>query len=149
MGRKARASCAARLLLTVPVLLIAGCAGATVESPPLAPQGMACVDDSQQCIGQRMVALKGLMSDREKRWIRQPATPEAYASGVRLFAFKGRKKDLTCEELGIGKREADAGPATLRGAASRLTPAQISRGAMLAGEVGKELGMELRRRCKA
>ena len=33
------------------------------------------------------------------------ATAQAYASGVRLFAFKGRKKELTCDELAIGRRD--------------------------------------------
>jgi hypothetical protein len=149
MGSKALAACAARFVCAVPALLAAACAGTNIEPEPVAPKGLACVDDSRQCVEQRMTVLKGLMSDRDKRWVREPATPEAYASGVRLFAFKGRKKDLNCDELAIGKREADAGPAVLRGASSRLTPAQISRGAMLSGEVGKELGVEMRRRCKA
>lgn len=131
------------------LLLIGGCASPLIETPPPA-QGLACVDDSQRCIDQRMASLKGLMSDRDRRWIREPATPQAYASGVRLFAYKGRKKELTCEELAIGKREADAGPGILRGPnGSGLSPAQISRGTMLSGEVAKELAMESRRRCKA
>ena len=72
------------------LLLIAGCASPLIEAPP-PTQGLACVDDSQRCIDQRMASLKGLMSDRDRRWIREPATPQAYASGVRLFAYKGRK----------------------------------------------------------
>ena len=91
-----------------------------------------------------------MMSDRERRWVREPANPQAYASGVRLFAFKSRKKDLNCDELSAGKREAEAGPGVLRGAGgSGLSPAQISRGVMLANEVSKELSNEMRRRCKA
>lgn len=131
------------------ILLIAGCASPLIEAPP-PTQGLACVDDSQRCIDQRMASFKGLMSDRDRRWIREPATPQAYASGVRLFAYKGRKKELTCEELAIGKREADAAPGVLRGQnAAGLSPAQISRGTMLSSEVSKELALESRRRCKA
>ena len=53
-----------------------------------------------------------------------------------------------CEELGIGRKEAEAGPALLRGPEGRgLTTAQIARGAMLSQEVGRELGNEIKRRC--
>jgi hypothetical protein len=108
------------------------------------------VDDSPNCISRRQAALKSLMSDKDRRWVRQPASAESYASGVRLFALKGRKRELTCEELALGRREADAGPGVLRGPAGRhLTPAQVARGAMLSGEVSRELAGEMRRRCRA
>lgn len=130
-------------------LAIAGCSANEIAAPAPAP-GLACVDDSKHCVESRMGALKGMMADKNRAWVRQPATPASYASGVRLFAFKGRKKELTCEELAIGKREADAGPGILRGpGAAGLTPGQISRGAMLSSEVSKELGVEMKRRCRA
>ena len=66
-----------------------------------------------------------------------------------VFAFRTRKKELSCEELAMGRREADSVPKTLKGAKD-LSPAQISRTNMLAAEVGKELAAEMRsRRCKA
>lgn len=130
-------------------LLVSACATSTLDTQSENRGGLTCVDDSKHCVDQRMATLRTMMSDKDRRWIREPATPEAYASGVRLFAFKGRKKDLTCEELAIGKREADTGPGVLRGpAAAGLSPAQVSRGTMLAGEVSKELSVEMRRRCK-
>ena len=148
-GIRAAVPLLGRALSMAGVLLIGGCASPLIEAPP-PTQGLACVDDSQRCIDQRMASLKGLMSDRDKRWIREPATPQAYASGVRLFAYKGRKKELTCDELAVGRREADAAPGVLRGPNSAgLSPAQISRGTMLSSEVSKELAMESRRRCKA
>jgi hypothetical protein len=94
--------------------------------------------------------LRSMLSDRERRWVKQPATADAYASGVRLFAFKSRKKELSCDELASGRREAEAGPAVLRGPAGKhLTPAQVSRGAILSAEVSRELSVEMQRRCKA
>lgn len=112
--------------------------------------GMGCVDDSSHCIEQRRVALNAIMADNSRAWVREPATPEAYASGVRLFAFKTRKKDLSCDELAVGRREAENAPAVLRGSdASRLTPAQVSRGLMLGAEVSRELAAEMKRRCRA
>lgn len=130
--------------------LVAGCSSSAELAAPAPQANLGCVDDSKQCVEQRMGALRVMMADRSRAWVRQPATPAAYASGVRLFAFKGRKKELSCEELAIGKREADAGPGILRGPGGQgLTPGQISRGAMLSGEVSKELGVEMRRRCRA
>ncbi len=127
--------------------LVAACSSSQVELAPAA--GLSCVDDSKPCVDQRMATLKVMMSDRDRRWVQEPATPHAYASGVRLFAFKGQKKDLTCAELAVGKREAEVGPAVLRGpSAAGLTPAQISRGTMLSGEVARELSLEMRKRCR-
>jgi hypothetical protein len=128
---------------------MAGCAVVEPPGPPPAAAGLGCVDDSAECINKRQAALKALMSDKDRKWIHEPATAEAYASGVRLFAFKSKKKELSCDELQSGRREADAAPTTLRGAtAARLTPAQVSRGAMLAQEVSRELANEFSRRCK-
>jgi hypothetical protein len=132
----------------VAAFLSAGCSSPLIDQVAPPQHTLGCVDDSQRCIDQRAASFKGLMSDRERRWIREPATPQAYASGVRLFAYKGRKRELSCDELAIGKREADAGPAVLRSqGGAGLTPAQISRGTMLSGEVAKELALESRKRC--
>jgi hypothetical protein len=129
-------------------LLLAGCSGGGLDAG--ASAGLGCVDDSRECIERRGAALRSMMSDKERRWVKNPATPEAYASGVRLFAYKSRKRDLTCDELAHGKREADAAPAALRGpGAASLSPAQVSRSSMLAAEVSKELATEMKRRCKA
>ncbi len=144
-GTRERALCAAALAVA---LTVAGCSSTSVETE-VAPIGMACVDDSKGCIDQRQNALKGLLADKNRSWVKQPASPAAYASGVRMFAFKTEKPRLSCEELAAGKREADSAPGVLRGPSGQgLTPAQVSRGVMFAGEVGKELGAEMRRRCR-
>ena len=127
---------------------LAGCAGGEgFETETHVHASLRCVDDSPACVSQRQHALKGMLSDPQRRWVREPADANAYATGVRLFAFKSRKRDLNCSELAIGRREAEVGPATLRGATGRhLTPAQVSRGVMLASEVSRELHAEMRRR---
>ena len=125
-----------------------GCGSSNV--PDSAPRiGLSCVDDSPHCISQREKAFDQLMSDKSRTWVKQPATPEAYASGVRLFALNKKRKELSCDELASGKREADAGPGVLRGqGGGHLTPAQVSRGVMLAGEVSRDLGNEFSKRCR-
>jgi hypothetical protein len=137
------------LVLCGAMLALTGCSNA---EPPQAglSRGLYCVDDSQACVAERSAALGRLMADKQRGWIRQPAPSASYASGVRLFAYKQRKRELSCEELAIGRREADAGPAILRGPDGRsLSTGQIARGVMLAQEVSRELATEMRRRCGA
>ncbi len=138
--------------VTICAAAIAGAAslsacGSDAPSPPPA-LGLRCVDDSAHCISQREKVFDSYMADKSRGWVKQPAAPEAYASGVRLFALSKRRKELSCDELTHGKREADAAPTALRGPGGKgLTPAQISRGVMLAGDVGRELAKEISRRC--
>lgn len=144
--RAALAWCASALA----ALTLGACAISQPDVVAEPRSGMSCVDDSKQCIDQRQSALRTIMADKDRRWVKEPAGPEAYASGVRLFAYKGRKKDMTCDELAHGRREADAAPEVLRGPrAAGLSPAQVSRGTMLAAEVSRELGIEMKRRCRA
>jgi hypothetical protein len=130
------------------LLMTSGCAANEPSANTLPRTGLKCVDDSNHCISQREMVFDSYMADKSRSWMAEPATPEAYASGVRLFAMSKRRREMSCDELRRGKREADAGPAVLRGSGgSRLTTAQISRGVMLATEVSRELGRELSRRC--
>lgn len=142
-------SLAIRIGVAAGTLLLTGCSLNLFSSQEVAVSN-TCVDDSKDCIDRRAAALRTMMADKDRRWVREPATPESYASGVRLFAYKSRKRDLSCDELAHGRREADAAPVSLRGpAAAGLSPAQVSRGSMLAAEVSKELAAEMKRRCRA
>jgi hypothetical protein len=147
-GPRAGVRVAAALAFACVVPMLAGCAGG--DAPPeLARAGFSCVDDSIECINRRQSLLRQLTADNSRAWMKEHPTPEAYASGVRLFAMKSKKKDMTCDELARGRQEADGAPASLRGASgARLTPAQVSRGAMFAAEVSRELSNEIGRRCK-
>lgn len=106
-----------------------------------------CVDDSPQCVSSRQSALRSMVADKNKSWVKQPADASAHASGVRLFALRQRRRDLTCDELAHGRREADSAPAVLRANAGRLTHAQVARGVILAGEVSRDLAREQAKRC--
>jgi hypothetical protein len=147
-GRRWRPPALAGLLGVT--LLLGGCSGADLApDSPSRNAGLGCIDDSPRCIAERKQVLDGFMADKTRSFVRQAPTPTAYASGVRLWAFKSRKRELTCEELGIARREADAAAPTLRGpGGAGMTQAQISRGIMLAQDVGKELGNEHGRRCR-
>lgn len=134
--------------LAVMLALVAGCAGPSVQAPAVSA-GLSCVDDSPQCVASRQSATKQLVGDRDRTWIKDEPTAKAYASGVRLFAFKAKKKDLTCAELSLARREAEDAPRVLRTTlGSGLTPAQVSRGTLFAAEVSRELAREHKKRCK-
>jgi hypothetical protein len=138
---------AANLGLIAGLLALAACA--IGSSPEIGSRaGLGCVDDSPECVSRRQATLKHMVEDKSRSWVHEAPTPEAYASGVRLFAYKSKKKELTCDELKRGKLEADTARTSLASVGARLTPAQVSRSAMLAGEVGRELQREMDRRCK-
>jgi hypothetical protein len=133
-------------LLLLGAVALAGCSGPNVGT---SSSGLTCVDDSPDCIDRRQRTLRHLIDDNDRGWIKAHPPAAAYASGVRLFALKKKKKELTCEELAWGRNEADKAPRVLRGPqGADLSPAQISRGVMLASEVSKELAAEMKRRCK-
>jgi hypothetical protein len=129
-------------------LAASACSGFGSDDPRA---GLSCIDDSPECVGQRQVALKSMLDDQDRKWVKEPTNPQAHASGVRLFAFRSRKKELSCEELAVGRREADSVAKTLRGPDGKsMSTAQVARATMFAAEVSKELSAEMRsRRCKA
>ena len=118
-------------------------------SPGDSRAGLSCVDDSAECVEQRQATLKAMLADKDRAWVKESATPHAHASGVRLFAFRSKKSELSCEELAHGRKEAEGAPKALKGSQG-LSPAQISRASMFAAEVNKELAVEMKkRRCRA
>lgn len=123
-----------------------GCATSNVTFTNVG--SLDCVDDSARCVASRQTALKALMDDKSRSWVKQPADASAHASGVRLFALRKRRRELTCDELAHGRREADAAPAVLRANTGKLTHGQIARGVILAGEVSRDLAREQARRCR-
>lgn len=129
-------------------LALAACSG---FGPEDSRAGLSCIDDSPECVQQRQSTLKAMLADQDRKWVKEPATPQAHASGVRLFAFRSKKAEMSCEELLHARREAESVPKTLKGAGGQgLSQAQIQRASMFATEVGKELAAEMRkRRCRA
>ncbi len=127
-------------------LLLAGCSGSLVEE---SRTGLSCVDDSPECVEQRAATLKSMMADKDRAWLKDPADAKAHASGVRLFAFRSQKSDMSCEELSYARKEAESAPKVMK-ASQGLSPAQISRASLFAVEVNKELTAEMRKkRCRA
>ena len=128
-------------------LLLSACTG--LLGPEDSRAGLSCIDDSSECVERRQTTLNAMLADKDRIWVREPPTPQAHASGVRLFAFRSKKSELTCEELAHGRKEAESAPKMLKGSQG-LSPAQISRASLFAAEVNKELAAEMKkRRCRA
>lgn len=145
MHRTVRKACRFGSALAL-AAIVSACASSADSDQPL---GLRCVDDSNHCISQREKVFDSYMADKSRSWVKQPADTHAYASGVRLFALSKKRKELSCDELMHAKAEADRAPGALRGPSGQgLTPAQVARGVMLAGDVSKELGREIQRRCR-
>jgi hypothetical protein len=146
-GRKAGRAPLAAIALSLG-LTVSACTGLLDSGDSRA--GLSCIDDSRECVDQRQATLKSFLADKDRSWVKEHATPQAHASGVRMFAFRSKKKELSCDELASGRREADAASKALRGPDGKgLTPAQVSRASLFAAEVSKELTAEMRaRRCK-
>jgi hypothetical protein len=142
-------TCSTALSLALGAMCLGlACGGCTSSSAQFTTtSSLHCVDDSPQCVASRQSALRTMVADKNKSWVKQPADASAHASGVRLFALRQRRRDLTCDELAHGKREADAAPAVLRASAGKLTHAQVARGVILAGEVSRDLAREQSKRC--
>jgi hypothetical protein len=134
-------------LVSTTAVSLAACSAEISKPEPQASQNFGCVDDSPGCISQRQGALRQLQTDQGRTWVRQPASINSYATGVRLFAFKTEKQRLSCDELAIGRREAAAAPGVLRSPQAMTIQPQIrNRSLMLADEVSKELGRESQRK---
>jgi hypothetical protein len=126
--------------------MLAGCSNALIED---SRSGLTCLDDSAACVEQRETTLKSMLADKDRAWLKEPADAKAHASGVRLFAFRSQKGDMTCDELSYARKEAESAPKILK-ASQGLSPAQISRASLFAVEVNKELTTEMRKkRCRA
>jgi hypothetical protein len=127
------------------ILWLSACGISLVDSRA----GLSCIDDSAHCVAQREATLKAMLADEKRKWVREAPTQLAYASGIRLFAFRSSKTELSCEELSVGRREAQVAPKALKGHPG-LSPAQVSRASLFAAQVQKELAVEMkRRRCRA
>lgn len=130
----------------VAAFVVLGCASGELNTEQKVAAGLSCVDDSSACISRRGMALDALTSDPTRKWIQQPASANAYASGVRMFALRRQKSALTCAELKRGKREADNAKVVLTTGAG-LSTAQVARAKLLSQDVSRELAREIKRRC--
>lgn len=140
----------------VRLMIVAGLAAFAVacssSEPPVEPANSAagCVDDSKACIEKRGVALRTMLADPQRGWVARPETPAAFATGVKLFAYRGRKGEMTCAELAHGREETRAMPQALKpGSVAGMNDSRLAQVRDMSGQVNKELSQEFDRVCKS
>lgn len=147
-----RPSCAGTAKVGAVIVLAAFTVAACVANPPaptFTSSDLSCANDTPQCLTARRRALSALMADKDRRWAANQPTAKQYAAGVRLFAFTKQKAAMSCPELKRAEAEAKRAGRVLRADKSAgLTPAQISRAAILGDEVARTLKRERRKRCR-
>jgi hypothetical protein len=128
------------------LLLLSGCSGSSgfpllpgsvfgEKASDPAPSG-AC-PTAEKCAAE----LKGMMKDPKRDWIGQPQSPDGYATGTRLFAYRGLRKEMTCNELKRGLEDINTAKVSLE-------PARYARTVALMSDVAGELEVERGRRCR-
>ncbi len=94
------------------------------------------------------VTLKTMIDSPDRGWIGQRPSPDAYADGTRLFAYRALRKQLTCSELTAAVGELQAASKSLGGPVAGMSPDQLARTRALSGQVEGELAREREGRCK-
>jgi hypothetical protein len=141
--------CFLALVSTAGLLVICGC-GAPGSGFALFP-GMVTAEksssegsrDADGCSTPEKCAaeLKIMLSDPIRNWVGQQQSPDGYANGTRLFAYRSLRKKLTCDELGRALVEIEAVSPSLQ--AARYEAAR-----KLMSEVRRELSEERTKRCR-
>lgn len=85
--------------------------------------------------------LKRLVKDPKRDWIGRPQSTESYATGTRLFAYRGLRKKLTCNEIKRAVEEIETARPPLKASKYRRTQA-------LMRSVARELKSERGKRCR-
>jgi len=118
---------------------------ASTPAPALAPEPekTGC-GTAAQCKG----VLKTMIESPDRGWIGKRQSPEAYANGTRLFAYRALRTRLTCSELALAVEEVRAASKLLGGSVSGMTPDQLSRTRALGVQVEGELARERAGRCR-
>jgi len=145
------------------VLLLAGCTSPEGQAtngvldsllgPPTAaaaparapePEGGSC-GTADQCKG----VLKTMIDSPDRGWIGKPQSPDSYANGTRLFAYRALRTRLTCSELAAAVDEMRAASKSMDGPVPGMPADQLSRTRALSAQVETELANERAGRCKS
>lgn len=130
------------------LVFLAACSATEPAPPPSANSAAGCVDDSKTCVEKRAVAFKSMMADGKRAWVTQPESPSSYATGVKLFVYKGKKAEMSCAELAHGREETRTMPQALKpGSVAGMNDSRLAQVRDLSGQVNKELSKEFDRAC--
>jgi len=114
-------------------VLLSGCA--TGNAPTVA----TCLDDSSACVSKRKATLNSMLADPNRTWVARKPGPAVYATGVRLFAWRRTRDQLTCRELRSGIAETGAARQTLSRGVNGASKTRLGQIVALSDDVNAEL----------
>ena len=136
------------LAAVLPLMTLTGCTPFTSSPEVAANPAAGCVDDSKVCIDKRMSSLKTMVSDPKRTWVYQQESPASYATGVKLFAYRATKGQLSCAELAHGRQETQTAAVSLKsGAVPGMNDSRLAQVRDLSTQVNREIGREFERVC--
>jgi hypothetical protein len=91
--------------------------------------------------------LKALVSNPDRRWVKQPEEPATFANGVRLFAYMALQKKLSCDELAAALLESENAEKAFRGTVPGVRPMQVVAARRLSVRIARDLRAESAARC--
>jgi hypothetical protein len=95
-----------------------------------------------------LARLKALLDDQTRKWIGEPQLPPEHATGVRQFAYRALRTELSCKQLALAIDELAAAKTAFRASVPGVAPAQAARVRALDGQVEAELRAERAKRCE-
>jgi hypothetical protein len=107
------------------------------EKRPAGPTATSTCATVEKCAAE----LRKMVKDPKRNWIGQRQSPDAYANGTRLFAYRALRKDLSCKEIEHALEEINA-------ARPSLAPARYARAQVLMTAAADELASEHGKRCR-
>lgn len=90
-----------------------------------------------------------MIDNPDRGWIGKQQSPDAYANGTRLFAYRALRKRLTCNELALAVEEVRAASRSLGRPVPGMTADQLARTRELSTQVEGELATERAGRCRS
>ena len=92
--------------------------------------------------------LRALVGSTDRRWVKQPEEPAAFANGVRMFAYMALQKKLTCDELAAALLETENAEKAFRGTVPGVRPMQVVAARRLSVRIVRDLRAETAARCQ-
>ncbi|MEL6290018.1 MAG: hypothetical protein AAFQ42_04155 [Pseudomonadota bacterium] len=107
-----------------------------------------CLDDSAGCVSKRKATLTAMLGDPQRAWVSEPPSPQVYATGVRLFAWRRSRQSLSCGELKTGIAETAGARKLLANRLPNASRTRVGQIIALSDDVNGELKMAARaKRC--
>lgn len=117
-------------------------------TPPARPEALTEADLANCGKGAECLAvLRAMIADPTQSWMVRAPTPEEFANGTRLFAYRVLRPTLECGKLRFASAELDWAIDTFHGTPAGVDATHRARVAALAEAVRSEIEAEIRKRC--